>query len=261
MGDLGDRDGLTARGAGPRLTRRQLLLGVGAALALPRGSWGAQPRGLDVGMLALGEGTTLRPGAWERLLYEVEIATSVEVARQAVAVRPEDPELFRHPLLTLTGDGSFGLPSAEGLEQLSRFLSFGGLLLADGAGDGGGFDASVRALSQALFPTRPLSPLSPDHSLYRSFFLVERPVGRLGGERWLEGVMVGNLTPLIHSRVDLAGALEAGPGGALAPCVPGGEAQRREAIKLGVNAVMYALTANYKRDQIHVQELMREGKL
>jgi hypothetical protein len=43
--------------------------------------------------------------------------------------------------------------------------------------------------------------------------------------------------------------------------VPGGETQRREAIKLGINLVVYALTANYKRDQAHVKQLMKEGRL
>jgi hypothetical protein len=33
---------------------------------------------------------------------------------------------------------------------------------------------------------------------------------------------------------------------------PGGEPQRREAFKLGVNATLYAVTANYKKDQIHI---------
>ena len=37
--------------------------------------------------------------------------------------------------------------------------------------------------------------------------------------------------------------------------------QRREAIKLGINLIVYALTANYKRDQAHVKQLMTEGRL
>jgi hypothetical protein len=45
------------------------------------------------------------------------------------------------------------------------------------------------------------------------------------------------------------------------PCVPGGESQRREAIKLGINLVLYALTSNYKKDQAHVRQLMKEGRL
>ena len=36
------------------------------------------------------------------------------------------------------------------------------------------------------------------------------------------------------------------------PAVPGGEVQREMAFRAGVNLVMYALTGNYKADQVHV---------
>jgi hypothetical protein len=73
---------------------------------------------------------------------------------------------------------------------------------------------------------------------------------------------VGNLAPLVYCRNDLSGALERNADGRhTAACVPGGENQRREAIKLGINLVMYSLTANYKRDQAHVKELMRLRRL
>ena len=47
----------------------------------------------------------------------------------------------------------------------------------------------------------------------------------------------------------------------LFPCTPGGEAQREYAYRFGVNLVMYALTGNYKSDQLHAQALLeRLGK-
>jgi hypothetical protein len=43
--------------------------------------------------------------------------------------------------------------------------------------------------------------------------------------------------------------------------VPGGEAQRELAIRFGINLVMYALTGNYKTDQIHAPAILqRMGK-
>ena len=38
--------------------------------------------------------------------------------------------------------------------------------------------------------------------------------------------------------------------------VPGGERQREMAFRTGVNIVMYALTGNYKADQVHVPALL-----
>ena len=244
--------------------RRRLLVSA-AALGLVRPAWafGEAPR-IDVGEIDLGPGTVTRPNAWKRLLYEVKQSTSVECETRAVVIDPAKPVLFEHPFCVVQGDGRFEMPSAEATEQLSRYLAYGGFLLFDDTSgtDESGFDASVRELSRRLFPTRPLGPLPTDHSVYRAFFLIRRPVGRVDRFDHLEGVTVGNLAPLIYSRNDLSGALDRGADGReRSACVPGGEFQRREAIKLGINLVLYSLTANYKKDQAHVKELMRLRRL
>jgi hypothetical protein len=38
---------------------------------------------------------------------------------------------------------------------------------------------------------------------------------------------------------------------------PGGEVQREQAIRAGINMVLYALTGNYKADQVHVPALLK----
>ena len=38
--------------------------------------------------------------------------------------------------------------------------------------------------------------------------------------------------------------------------VPGGEQQRETAYRFGINLVMYALTGNYKADQVHVPAIL-----
>jgi len=43
----------------------------------------------------------------------------------------------------------------------------------------------------------------------------------------------------------------------LYPVVPGGEQQREYAYRAGVNMVMYALTGNYKADQVHLPAIMQ----
>jgi len=39
--------------------------------------------------------------------------------------------------------------------------------------------------------------------------------------------------------------------------VSGGAQQRETAVRFGINVVMYALTGNYKTDQIHVPALLQ----
>ena len=41
------------------------------------------------------------------------------------------------------------------------------------------------------------------------------------------------------------------------PVVPGGERQREMVFRFGVNLAMYALTGNYKADQVHIPAILR----
>jgi len=245
-------------------SRRAALAGGIAALATPRLGFGLGANSqLDVAELVL-PGTTSRPGAWQRVLFEVIQSTSIEANPQAVQLSPEDPELFAHPFSVLIG--TEGLPplSDAAVRQLHRYLTYGGFLLIDDASGSpdGPFTKSVRRLANRLFPTRTLSPLPNQHSIFRSFFLLETPYGRTDARDYLEGVTVGPITPLVFCPNDLSGALDRGPDGRdRYPVVPFGETQRREALKLAINLVLYSLTSNYKHDQAHVVELMREGRL
>lgn len=247
------------------LRRRDLLAALAAGAIMPRPSWAfGDATRVDIGELDLGAGTLSRPNAWKTLLYKLIQSTSVECEPRSVVVTPESEEMFEHPFMVLVGDGRFEPVSDKALEQLSQFLSYGGFLVVDdttGAEDSG-FDDSVRRLVQRLFPTRSLAALPANHSVNRSFFLLERAPGRLDRKPHLEGVTVGNLSPLVYCRNDLSGALDRGDDGRWThPCVPGGERQRREAWKVGINLMMYSLTANYKNDQAHIRQLMLERRL
>ena len=73
----------------------------------------------------------------------------------------------------------------------------------------------------------------------------------------LEGLWLGDITPVLYSHNDLCGSWLRSPGGGWAlDVVPGGERQRIEARKLGINLVLFALTGNYKRDVVHVNTLL-----
>ena len=253
-------------------TRRALLRSAAAAAAaaaattaLPRAARALGPGSqLRICELVLEQGTATRPEAWKRLLFEVIQSTSVECDPTPVALSPEDPALFAHPFSVLIGTGSLPELSDRAVEQLVRYLSYGGFLLVDDASGSpdGAFNRSLRALTTRLFPTRPLSPLPGDHSIFRSFFLLDRPVGRTAEASALQGITIGPTSPLVLCADDLSGALDRGPDGRdRYPVTPGGDWQRREALKLGVNLVLYALTSNYQHDTAHVLELMREGSL
>ncbi len=258
-----------------RWTRREALLRAmqGLCLGAATAGLGAWPRlamalgdatKLDLVELDLGVGTISRPSAWLRLLYEVEQTTSVNTLARVPRLAPQDLALFDHPLAVLVGHDALPPLDEEAVRRLAIYLQYGGFLLIDDCSGvvESAFDRSVRQLCARLFPTRPLAPLPSDHSLYRSFFLLHGPVGRLDHVPYLEGISVGEVTPVVYCRNDLSGALVRGQDGRNAfPVVPGGELQRREAVKLGINLVLYALTSNYKHDLTHVRQLIEDGRI
>ena len=245
------------------LSRRHLLVGLTAVGFLPASAlgFGSAVR-FHVASLSIA-GSLHRPEAWKRLLHEIIQATSVEAEPSVMAVAPDDPKLFEHPFCVLVGKTGFEPLSDAAIYQLRRYLSYGGFLLIDDAsGTGtGAFAQSVRRMVRRIFPTRTMSPLPNDHALYRSFFLLDAPVGRTRGSGVVEAVQLGPTAPLMFCTCDLSGALDRTVDGRNRNMLPQGELQRREAIKLGINLALYSLTSNYKHDIAHVVELMREGRL
>ena len=153
------------------------------------------PNGTGAGAAEGGAAGLLRPDALRRLLWEIEKRTAIEVNPESVTVRLSDlGELHRHPLIYWTGDRAFPMPSDEDLARLRRYLVMGGMLIFDSAEGraGGGFDQSVRALCSRLFPNRPLSRLSEEHVLFRAFYLLRVPAGRIIAEPYIEAVLLGD---------------------------------------------------------------------
>ena len=230
-------------------------------------SSGAMALGKDdqigITLLRLGQGFDTRPGAVEQLLWEANKRTSLLVREQPLTLELGHADLFRSPLLVLLGQGPFEPLSEAQVARLSRYLRAGGALFVDDASPLGddGFDVSLRRELARVLPGRPLVRLSNDHTLYRSFFLLERAYGRIDRSPFTEGIDLDDRTAVIYSRNDLFGAFGRDPlGGWRLPVVPGGETQREMAFRLGINLVMYATCLSYKRDQVHVTEILRRRK-
>ena len=116
-----------------------------------------------------------------------------------------------------------------------------------------------------------LEPVPRDHVLTKTFYLLDRIVGRTAvGQTWIEALPPADandkgrparagdgVSPIIIASDDLAAAWAGDAEGApLYPLIPGGGRQRELAFRSGINLVMYTLTGNYKADQVHAKDII-----
>jgi hypothetical protein len=202
-----------------------------------------------------------RTGSLQRLGWELEVRTSIDVARDnPIPMTLSSEKLFETPFLYLTGDRHFQLPNLNDIKVLRRFLTFGGFLLIDSAEGrvGGEFDSTVRELVNELFPGKTLSPLPPDHVILQSFYLISSIAGRVAVAPQLECFMHDGRAVIVYCQNDLGGAwAKDNFGNFVYQCYPNGEEQREHAFRLGINLAMYALCLDYKTDQVHVPFILK----
>ena len=245
-------------------------MAAAASLVLPRRANAIGPASkFRFGQLQLATGATWnpRPNALRRLAWELQKRTSVEPNLEPAIVTPASDTLHETPFLYLAGEREVELPSAAGIDALRRFLTFGGFLLIDSAegSTDGAFDGSVRKLMAAVFPTvgkeKGLEIVPSDHVVYRSFYLLDKPLGRLAIAPAMEGVFRSDRLVAAYVSNDMGGAWSRDDFGNYdLQCEPGGERQRELSFRMGVNLVMYALCLDYKADQVHVPFIMKRRR-
>lgn len=267
---------LALSGRMPRLPRA--LAGLALALVLPLGEARAQDasisdeeamdRALEVrlGYVLTGNGTidTASRAGLTGLGEEIFARTAIEPGEPRAVNIEADPILF-YPMLywPVTREAPALSPNASA--RIEAYLQSGGLIVFD-TRDAGTVQISdtahpglVRILDAIDVP--PLSRIPPSHTLGRTFYLLDDYPGRYaGGEVWVEADPDGSsrdgTSGVIIGGADWAGAWAAGPNGQPLYPVEGGERQRELAYRTGINFAMYALTGNYKADQVHVPAIL-----
>ncbi len=190
------------------------------------------------------------------------------VLAEPVAVAPGRDDLSVYPLLYWPILADAPLPPADALAALNDYMAHGGIILIDtrgGAGGSGedfnpGVDATLAGLGKAL-SVPPLAPLTTEHVLARAFYLLREFPGRyVGAPVWVQRQQDranDSVSPVIIGANDWASAWAVDADGHNPYAViPGGARQRLLAYRFGVNLVMYALTGNYKGDQVHVPAIL-----
>jgi hypothetical protein len=203
-------------------------------------------------------------------------------ALEPIGVDPARDELAFFPLIYWPISPSAAKPSQAALEKIDSYMKRGGTVIFDtrdavdappgpgGEMRGPGMVALRSILSSLDIPE--LEPVPHDHVLTKTFFLLRDFPGRFTtGQLWVEALPAGNedeepnrparagdgVSSIQITSNDLAGAWAVRQDGQpMLPMVPGEPRQREFAFRAGVNIVMYALTGNYKADQVHIPALL-----
>jgi hypothetical protein len=206
--------------------------------------------------------------------------------KERTAIEPSDPiavdiendELSFFPLLYWPVTAQQTQLSANALAKIDTFMRNGGTILFDTRDQDTGLPVGTSGAASGTFTLRrllagldmpPLQPLSQEHVLSRTFYLLKEYPGRwASGRVWVEARQASDdgsanttatdgVSPVIVGSSDWAAAwAEDANGRPLAAVSPGGERQREIAVRFGVNLVMYTLTGNYKADLVHVPHIL-----
>ncbi|WP_192898634.1 DUF4159 domain-containing protein [Crenalkalicoccus roseus] len=268
--------GLALRGLLPLPMRRAaaalalgLLLSAPAALAQPRGAEpeGAYALATRLAYIVSGDAAVdeVARAGLAGLSDYVNRRTAAALA-EPVAVVPGRDDLSFFPLLYWVVTPEAPQPDAAAAAALNEFMRNGGIILLDtrdeGTGEGyaPGARAALRRVTRDL-AIPPLAPVPEEHVLKRAFYLLHELPGRFaGGQVWVardEDRANDSVSPVIIGGHDwgAAWAVDARGNNPYAT-IPGGARQRTLAYRFGVNLVMYALTGNYKGDQVHVPAIL-----
>lgn len=204
--------------------------------------------------------------------------TAVEPG-QPFAVNVEADEIAFFPILYWpVMQNARPLPEAV-LAKIDAYMKQGGMIIFDSKDFGQGVPTGYNMRGDGTTPLQRmlgnldiprLEPVPEHHVLTKSFYLLRSFPGRWdGGQLWVEAEVprdsdqgrqarrVDGVSSILITSNDFASAWAMDERGqSLYPVVPGGERQREMAFRTGVNIVMYALTGNYKADQVHVPALL-----
>ena len=204
--------------------------------------------------------------------------TSAELA-EPVALDPARDELAFYPLIYWPIVAGLPQPKPEARTRTAAFMKNGGTMVFDTrdaltARPGGPPTAEaiwLRTFLQGV-DVPELEPVPHDHVLTKTFYLLDRIVGRTAiGQTWIEALPPpdpndrvqrparagDSVSPIVIASDDLAAAwAEDADRRPLYPLIPGGARQRELALRSGVNLVMYTLTGNYKADQVHSKDIL-----
>ncbi len=203
-------------------------------------------RGLEGLSRALRDRTSVEPGA-------------------VIGLDPARDDLALYPILFWTLGNAPTETRPEVASALDRYMKNGGVLFIDSRG-AGRTPAMARQITRAALrgiEAPPLAAVPEGHVLTKAFYILQRfpsryPDAKLWVETEASAAASANdgVSPLILGDGDWVSAWAKAPNPPLQGFETMGPNPNELAIRVGINVVLYALTGNYKADQVHAPALL-----
>ncbi len=247
---------LFVRGRLPKLrAARPALASLAILFLMPEPTLAAPPGALDVriGYVTGALAASVDAGSSLAMLNDALLTRTAIRPGPATAVVPGRDPLGFYTIVYWPVPANAQPLDGKAALAVARYLAVGGLLLIDtataGATPAARAQSASRMLSSLSLPR--LEPMTDAHVLAKSFYLLGKgPARPLMSQLWVEadtrgtdgrtsGLIIGsqNLARnLMDTQID--------------------SENREAALRLGINAIMYALTGTYKADQVHAAGLL-----
>ena len=207
-----------------------------------------QPAGAEINLAILAQGSSRGIAALE---LEVSSRTSLKISKSPIQFASFNEKLLEEPWLWVESINSIKDPNGHLNEKLGKWLRRGGLLVIQNSSN----LAELETLTKKGFDYQKLpsrwSPIPPDHELMRSFYLLDA-LPTCNGGLW-HGFMFDDRLAILAVPYKLLSNLIDRRVRAQCSEPP----TRERNLRIFINTLMVALTTDYKKDQIHMREILK----
>jgi hypothetical protein len=138
----------------------------------------------------------------DRFLTQVASQTTLRVNNKFCPVRLDADAVFDYPFCVMSGNEDFSFPKKE-REQLRKYLTQGGFLMASPGCSDEKWDAAFRREIKVCFPEYPLQKIPMSHPIFSIVNLIPRLTEKHGQSVSLEGIEINGRLALVYSKEGL----------------------------------------------------------
>ncbi len=181
------------------------------------------------------------------LRKDVSGRTSIELDEQIINTPSVQRSMYQQPWLWVNRPQLLESMDRSAFGELAGWMQRGGFLVVE---NHNGSDAFKKAVLEAI-PKGAWKPIPPDHELMRSFHLLAS-LPQCGNQVW-EGFHFDQRIAMVLVPGDFLRFTLDEPGSG--SCF--GKFTHEQAVRVFINLMMVALATDYKKDQIHLPEILK----